>query len=139
MRICWLSLVVGLGGLEPPTSSLSGFCTRACFCRVAPATWANDVLLETAANRSAPMACGSDVDRARPLAGAATLRLADLAWARQTPADYPRQASPARAIALLGGALAGSGPGTSPCIDGLSLTSGMVVPRTLRVQTVGDA
>jgi hypothetical protein len=24
MRIRWLSLVVGLGGLEPPTSSLSG-------------------------------------------------------------------------------------------------------------------
>jgi hypothetical protein len=30
---------------------------------------------------------------------------------------------------LLGGALAGSGPGTSPCIDGLSLVSGMVVPQ----------
>jgi hypothetical protein len=48
--------------------------------------------------------------------------------ARQTPAGCPRQASPARAIALLGGALAGSGPGTSPCIDGLSLVTGMVVP-----------
>jgi hypothetical protein len=39
-------------------------------------------------------------------------------------------------IALLGGALAGSGPGTSPCIDGLSLTTGMVVPSTLLVQTM---
>jgi hypothetical protein len=52
------------------------------------------------------------------------------------PAGCPRQASPAWAIALLGGALAGSGPGTSPCVDGLSLTSGMVVPSTLGVQTV---
>jgi hypothetical protein len=55
--------------------------------------------------------------------------------ARETPAGCPRQASPAWAIALLGGALAGSGPGTSPCIDGLSLVTGMVVPSTLRVQT----
>src|SRR5215207_3725828 len=49
--------------------------------------------------------------------------------ARETPAGCPRQASPAWAIALLGGAPAGSGPGTSPCIDGLSLVSGMVVPQ----------
>jgi hypothetical protein len=35
---------------------------------------------------------------------------------KETPAGYPRQASPARAIALLGGALAGSGPGTSPYV-----------------------
>jgi hypothetical protein len=56
--------------------------------------------------------------------------------ARQTPADCPRQASPATAIALLGGALAGSGPGTSPCIDGLSLVTGIVVPGVLLVQTM---
>jgi hypothetical protein len=55
--------------------------------------------------------------------------------ARETPAGCPRHTSPAWAIALLGGALAGSGPETSPCIDGLSLVSGMVVPSTLRVQT----
>jgi hypothetical protein len=60
------SLVVGLGGLEPPTSSLSGFSTRLCLRRIAPATWANDVPLETVANRSAPMACGPNVDQARP-------------------------------------------------------------------------
>ena len=36
---------------------------------------------------------------------------------------------PRPATALLGGALAGSGPGTSPCIDGLSLVTGMVVPK----------
>ena len=44
------------------------------------------------------------------------------------PAGCPRQASPARAIALLGGALAGSGPGTSLYIGGLSVASGTVVP-----------
>jgi single stranded DNA-binding protein len=77
---------------------------------------------------SAPMACGPKVDQARPLAGAAALRLADLGW-QGDPAGCPRQASPAWAIALLGGALAGSGPGTSPCIDGLSLVTGMVVPQ----------
>ena len=44
---------------------------------------------------------------------------------KETPAGCPRQASPAWAIALLGGALAGSGPGTSPNIDGLSLVTGM--------------
>jgi len=54
---------------------------------------------------------------------------------RSFGAGCPRQASPGRAIALLGGALAGSGPETSPCVDGLSLTTGMVVPSTLRVQT----
>jgi hypothetical protein len=45
------------------------------------------------------------------------------------PHRLPRQASPAWAIALLGGALAGSGPGTSPYIDGLPLVTGMVVPQ----------
>jgi hypothetical protein len=40
------------------------------------------------------------------------------------PTSEPRPAT-----ALLGGALAGSGPGTSPCIDGLSLVTGMVVPK----------
>jgi hypothetical protein len=48
---------------------------------------------------------------------------------KETPAGCPRQASPARAIALLGGALAGSGPGTSPYIGGLSLATSMVVPQ----------
>jgi hypothetical protein len=71
-----------------------------------------------------------------PLAGAAALRVRGPWLARQTPAGCPRQASPAMTIALVGGALAGSGPGTSPCIDGPSLTTGMVVPSTLRVQTV---
>ena len=60
--------------------------------------------------------------------GAAALRVAALGW-RGDPRQLPRQASPAQAIALLGGALAGSGPGTSPCVDGLSLVTGMVVPQ----------
>ena len=46
------------------SSSLSGFCTRACFPRIAPATWANDPPLVTATNRSVPMACGPNVDQA---------------------------------------------------------------------------
>ena len=50
--------MVGLGGLEPPASSLSGFCPRACFCRITPATCANDVPLETAGDRCEPL--GSD-------------------------------------------------------------------------------
>ena len=45
------------------TSSLSGFCTRVRFCRIAPVTWANDAPLETVANRWAPMACGPNVDQ----------------------------------------------------------------------------
>jgi hypothetical protein len=46
------------------TASLSGFCTRASYCRIAPASWANDAPLETIGNRSAPMGCGPDVDQA---------------------------------------------------------------------------
>jgi hypothetical protein len=65
-----------------------------------------------------------------PLVGAAALRVADLAKARQTPAGCPDKRAPP-ATALLGGALAGSGPGTSPCIDGLSLVTGMVIPQRL--------
>jgi hypothetical protein len=50
--------VVGLPGLEPGTSSLSGFCPRACFPRIAPATCANDLPLETVRDRYEPL--GSD-------------------------------------------------------------------------------
>jgi hypothetical protein len=96
--------------------------------RMAPATCASDVPLETATNRSAPMACGPTVDQARPLAGQ---------W-RSAWRTLPRQGRPPPAAPTgephlgdrLGrGALAGSGPGTSPCVDGLSLVSGMVVPQ----------
>ena len=50
--------LVGLAGLEPAASSLSGFCPRACFRRMAPATCANDLPLETAGDRCEPL--GSD-------------------------------------------------------------------------------
>jgi hypothetical protein len=33
--------------------------------RIATATWANDVRLETVVNRPVPMACGPNVDQAR--------------------------------------------------------------------------
>jgi hypothetical protein len=45
------------------TASLSGFYALACFCRMAVATWADDAPLETVANRSVPMECGSNVDQ----------------------------------------------------------------------------
>jgi hypothetical protein len=45
------------------TSSSSGFCPRACFPRIAPATCANDVPLETAPNRPDPMGGGPNVDQ----------------------------------------------------------------------------
>jgi hypothetical protein len=45
-------------------SFISGFSTRAYSRRIAPATWTNDVHLETAMNRSAPMPCGPNVDQA---------------------------------------------------------------------------
>ena len=44
------------------------------------------------------------------------------------PRRLPRQASPP-GDRLVRGALAGSGPGTSPCRDGLSLVTSMVVPQ----------
>jgi hypothetical protein len=55
--------VVGLAGLEPAASSLSGFCAWVCFRRIAPTTCANDVPLETAPNRSVPMDRGPNVDQ----------------------------------------------------------------------------
>ncbi len=73
----------------PAASSLSGFCTGVRFPRIAPATCANDVPLETVANRSVPMACGPNVDQACPLAGAAALRVADLGWQGRPPPAAP--------------------------------------------------
>src|SRR5215207_3859792 len=84
--------------------------------------------LETVANRSAPMACGPNVDQTRPLAGAAALRVADLGWGAAGGVCVAEQASPP-GNRLARGSLAGSGPGTSPCIDGLSPVTGMVVPQ----------
>jgi hypothetical protein len=49
------------------SASLSGFCTRACLCRITPATWANDVLLETVANRLVPMGWTKRGPKLRPM------------------------------------------------------------------------
>ena len=65
-RFRWSRRVVGLPGLEPGTSSLSGFCPAACSPRKRLATWATTHRLrplETTGNRSAPMACGPNVDQ----------------------------------------------------------------------------
>jgi hypothetical protein len=53
-----LGWLVGLPGLEPGTSSLSGFCPRARFPRITPATWATNGPLETAGDHWEPL--GSD-------------------------------------------------------------------------------
>ena len=50
--------IVGLAGLEPAPSSLSGFCPAACSPRKRPATWATDAPPETAGDRCEPL--GSD-------------------------------------------------------------------------------
>jgi hypothetical protein len=88
----------------------------------------NHVPLEAAGNRSVPMAWpkrGPGTSRSWGQRRSAWRTLAG----KETPAGCPRTSEPRLAIALLGGALAGSGPGTSPCIDGLSLVTGMVVPQ----------
>ena len=125
-------LVVGLGGLEPPPSSLSGFCpgpiSRGWHVRPARTTYRWRPL-ETVTNRSAPMACGPNVDQARPARGGSGAPRRGPCRGKGDPRRLPPTSEPAWAIALLGGALAGSGPGTSPCIGGLSVASGMVVPQ----------
>ena len=92
----------------------------------------------TAGDRCEPLGSDGVWPRRGPGAprsrGVAALRVADLGW-QGDPGRLPPTSEPAMAIALLGGALAGSGPGTSPCVDGLSLVSGKVVPQTLSVQT----
>jgi hypothetical protein len=80
------------------------------------------------------MACGPNVDQARSLAGAAALCVADLGW-QGDPRRLPPTSEPRAGDRLVRGALAGSGPGTSPYIDGLSLVTGWWYPSTLRVQT----
>jgi hypothetical protein len=90
----------------------------------------NDVPLVTAENRSAPRIVAQTWTRHVPLVGAAARRVADLGWqGRPPPAAPDKRAPPGNR--LVRGSLAGSGPGTSPCIDGLSLVSGIVVPRRL--------
>src|SRR4030095_13242771 len=102
------------------------------FPRMGPSTWANDVRLETAGDRYEPL--GSDgmwTTRGprTPARGGPRRSASRTLPGKEPPAGCPRQASPARAIALLGGALAGSGPGTSPCIGG-----GALGPHTVGTQ-----
>jgi hypothetical protein len=94
---------------------LSGFSTRACFPRNAPPTCVNEVPLETVANRSVPMACGPNVDQARPARGGSGAPHREPWLARRPPPAAPDKRA-RLAIALLGGAPAGSGPGTSPYV-----------------------
>jgi hypothetical protein len=57
-----------------------------------PCDLANDVPLETAANRSAPMMCGPNVDQACPRpVRAAALRVADLGWLGGPPTAPRRE------------------------------------------------
>jgi hypothetical protein len=84
--------------------------------------------LETVGNRSAPMACGPDVDQARRSRGQRRSASRTLPTQGRPPPAAPDKRAPP-ATALLGGALAGSGPGTSPCIDGLSLVTSRVIPQ----------
>jgi hypothetical protein len=78
----------------------------------------NDVPLETVANRSVPVACGPNVDQARPARGGSGAPHRGPWLARRPPPAAPdKRARPA--IALLGGALAGSGPGTSPYVGAI--------------------
>jgi hypothetical protein len=75
------------------------------------------------------------VDQARPLAGQRCSAWRTLAG-KADPRRLPPTSEPRHGNRLVRGALAGSGPGTSPCIDGLSLVTGIVVPGVLLVQTM---
>src|SRR4029453_9541870 len=85
--------------------------------------------LETVANRSDPMVCGPNVDQAGPLAEAAAPSRSGPRAGKVAPRRLPPTSEPRPATALLGRALAGSGPGTSPSIDGLSLVTSTVIPK----------
>ena len=89
----------------------------------------NDVPPVTVADRSVPSGCGPTMDQGRSRSRGQRRSAWRTLAGKVDPRRLPPTSEPAWAIALLGGALAGSGPGTSPCIDGLSLVSGMVVPR----------
>jgi hypothetical protein len=111
-------VVVGLPGLEPGTSSLSGSAQGSL-----PQDGTCDLGERcTAGDRWRPLGTARlrwHVDqtwtRHVPPVGAAALRIADLGW-QGDPRRLPPTSDPRLAIALLGGALAGSGPGTSPYV-----------------------
>jgi hypothetical protein len=100
----------------------------------AAGAWTVEVALRGQPRQRPGGRCSSDPGV--PLVGAAALRFPDLAEARQVPPSAPDERAPP-ATALLGGALAGSGPGTSPCVDGLSLPAPWWYPGAWLVQTMG--
>ena len=114
-------------------SSLSGICARACFPRIAPATWANEVPLETVANRSVRWRVDQTWTRHARSRGQRRSASRTLAG-KETPTGCPRQASPAWQSPCLGGALAGSGPETSPYVGAVP-GHRHGYPSALRVET----
>jgi hypothetical protein len=82
-----------------------------------PRLMAHTPPLETVANRSAPMGCGPNVDQARPARRRQRRTALRPCRRKADPACCPRQATPP-GNRLGRGALAGSGPGASTCIDG---------------------
>jgi hypothetical protein len=116
--------------LNRRTSSLSGFGTQPCFPRIAPATCANNLPLETAGDRCEPL--GSDGMWTKrgpgmPCSGAAALRVSGLARQRRlppaAPSSEPRRQPPrwgspggvwARDIPLYRRAVPGQRHGGSP-------------------------
>jgi hypothetical protein len=63
------------------TSSLSGFCARACFPRIAPSTWANGVPLETVRNARRRWRVDQTWTRQGPPGSAARLH-SGMSWVR---------------------------------------------------------
>jgi hypothetical protein len=114
-------------------SSLSGICARACFPRIAHATWANEVPLETVANRSVRWRVDQTWTRHARSRGQRRSASRTLAG-KETPTGCPRQASPAWQSPCLGGALAGSGPETSPYVGAVP-GHRHGYPSALRVET----
>jgi hypothetical protein len=125
----WLA---GLPALEPGTSS--GFCTGGLFPQDLVCDLRIDVPLVTAGNRSVPMACGPNVDQSRHARGGSSAPHRGAWLARRPPPAAPDKRA-RLASALLGGALAGSRPGTSPLCRRCPW-SAKLYPSALLVQTV---
>ena len=113
-----VALLSGTPGLEPGISSLSGFCPGACFPWIALATWETTYRWRPLRTARFRWRVDQTWTRHVPLVGAAALRIADLGW-QGDPRRLPPTSDPRLAITLLGGALAGSGPGTSPYVGAI--------------------
>ena len=72
-----------------------------------------------------------------PLVGAAARRVADLGWQDRPPPAAPTS-EPRLGDRLVRGSPGGVWARTSPCIDGLSLATGMVVPQRPACSTMRD-